>query len=447
MTDLVDSHTNSISEDPLLDPSNPSDPSQKPILKYTYNKNKGKMPRRNKSAFILFSIETRAKFKAQGFENVNSNDMMVRLADLWKNLPAGERQKFQNEADRDKMRYLQELDAFWKANPSEMIQNKTKKNHVKKPCSAYALYLRDVKHEIKDQNPSLKMADVLKIVSERWKQLDKNVKQDYENRAEKEKEKAMQKLEEKVTKNDVDNEIVLKKKKARQRNEIRKQIKADNGNTIPLIQPSSSLPNVFPHIDRQKSLEKLLSSQNPSLQTSKSTNDSFSLKDEFLPQLAFSGQNLFRSFQNPATNPLITNQLLEAQKSLALMSLFPPREPTLQETRNNLLLQLLDKSVRSSSDYLMDLLSFSSNPNSSRLDSANMLFHANSFPSAMLDTGRLVNKPVPTNKPSRAQVLNSAILSALDMKEENEMDIVKKEEDGAASSNILMMNLPNLPKL
>lgn len=403
------------------------------------------MPRRNKSAFILFSIETRAKFKSQDFESVNSNDMMVRLADLWKNLSTDERQKFQNEADRDKMRYLQELDSFWKANPSEMIQNKTKKNHVKKPCSAYALYLRDVKHEIKDQNASLKMADVLKIVSERWKQLDKNVKQDYETRAEKEKEKAMAKLEEKVTKNDVDNEIVLKKKKARQRNEIRKQIKADNGQNIPLIQPSSSLPSVFPHIDRQKSLEKLLSSQNPSLQTSKSTNDSFSLKDEFLPQLtssAFAAQNLFRSFQNPA-NHLMTNQLLEAQKSLAFMSLFPSREPTLQETRNNLLLQLLDKSVRSSSDYLMDLLSFSSQQNSSRMDS-NMLFHNNSFPSGLLDTGRLVNRPVPTNKPSRAQVLNSAILSALDMKEENEMDIVKKEEDGSCSN---IMNLPNLPKL
>jgi len=444
MTDLPESlpesHVNPTSEHPLLAPVDPSDPSQKPILKYTYNKNKGKMPRRNKSAFILFSIETRARFKAQGFENVNSNDMMVRLADLWKNLPTDERQKFQSEADRDKMRYLQELDQFWKANPSEMIQNKTKKNHVKKPCSAYALYLRDVKHEIKDQNPNLKMADVLKIVSERWKQLEKNAKQEYETRAEKEKEKAMAKLEEKVSKNDVDHEIVLKKKKARQRNEIRKQIKADGGQSIPLVQPNHLLPSLYPHLDHQKSLEKLLNSQNPSLQTTKSTNDSLSIKDDFLPQLsAFSAQNLFRSFHsNPSQ--LLTNPLLEAQKSLALMSLFPPREPSLQETRNNLLLQLLDKSVRTSSDYLVDLLSFSSQQNSSRLNSS-MLFHNNSnpFPSSM----GLVNKPVAT-KPSRAQVFNSAILSALDMKEENDNDIVKKEEEDANPTAAILNNLPKL---
>jgi len=69
--------------------------------------------------------------------------MMVKLASLWKDLADDEKKKYHDEAEKEKMRYLMELNEFYQKNPFEVIQNKTKKNHVKKPCSAYALYLKE----------------------------------------------------------------------------------------------------------------------------------------------------------------------------------------------------------------------------------------------------------------------------------------------------------------
>jgi len=155
--------------------------------KHSSLKGKPKKPKRNKSAFILFSIEKRAEFKADINDHVNSNQMMVKLADSWKELPKEEKEKYYSKAKNDKLRYLRELDAFSKEHPHESIQNRTKKNHIKKPCSAYAIFLKEMKKIIKKQDPDLKMADILKIVSEKWKQLPDPERLTYQERARAEK--------------------------------------------------------------------------------------------------------------------------------------------------------------------------------------------------------------------------------------------------------------------
>jgi len=172
----------------------------KPLFKYSYDRYKSQKPRRNKSAFLLFSSEKRALLKANG-ENLNSNQMMGKLAELWNNLPPEERRRFDSEAIEEKKRYLQELEAFKKENPSiGGFHNKTKRNHIKKPCSAYGLFLKEATVHIKKEHPDLLMADVLKIVSERWKSLNEGEKQRYEERAKKEKNLSQAKQLEKITK-------------------------------------------------------------------------------------------------------------------------------------------------------------------------------------------------------------------------------------------------------
>jgi hypothetical protein len=113
----------------------------------------------------------RAKLRNDKYEKLNSNEMMVRLAELWKNLAENEKKKYHDQAEQEKVRYNAELTNFYQKNPYEVIQNKTKKNHIKKPCSAYAIYLKETKLDIKQERPDLKMADILKIVAERWKLL------------------------------------------------------------------------------------------------------------------------------------------------------------------------------------------------------------------------------------------------------------------------------------
>ena len=182
----------------------------KPCPKNTYQKGKAKKPKRNKSAFILFSIEMRAKLKSGTQDQLNSNEMMVRLAELWKELPKEERERYDSEAKTDKMRYLQELENFSRSFPSETIQNKTKKNHVKKPCSSYAIFVKEMKKIIKKQQPELKMADVLKIISEKWKTLTDQERSIYQERANLEKEIVRSKLSEAILKENINKRIMAK---------------------------------------------------------------------------------------------------------------------------------------------------------------------------------------------------------------------------------------------
>ncbi len=93
---------------------------------------------------------------------------MVKLAEKWKSISESEKKRYYDLADQEKNRYMIDLDNFYRQNPNEVIQNKTKKNHIKKPCSAYAIYLKETKKDIKEENPDLKMADILKVVAERY---------------------------------------------------------------------------------------------------------------------------------------------------------------------------------------------------------------------------------------------------------------------------------------
>jgi len=201
----------------------------KPLLIYPYSLLKVQKPRRNKSAFLLFSSEKRALLKASS-ENLNSNQMMAKLAELWNNISPEERRRYDMEAIEEKKRYLQELELFKKGNPfAGEVHNKTKKNHIKKPCSAYGIFVKEATVEIKKENPGLLMADVLKIVSQRWKNLSEDEKLQYQEKALQEKYIAREKLEQIMLEeqNALSAESPVKQRKTKQLGETRKQIKKD----------------------------------------------------------------------------------------------------------------------------------------------------------------------------------------------------------------------------
>jgi len=159
----------------------------------TQKKEKVKKPKRNKSAFILFSSDMRPQLKSQ--TNSNSNEMMVKLAELWRGLPSDEKEEYNRKAKQDKERYNRELALYAEANPTKAIHNKTKNNHVKKPCSAYALFVKSIKESIKSENKGLKMADIFKIVSQKWKELSSSERAKFEQQSEIEKRIAKEKQE------------------------------------------------------------------------------------------------------------------------------------------------------------------------------------------------------------------------------------------------------------
>jgi len=143
---------------------------------------KRKKPKRNRSAFILFSIDIRKKTQYKDLDNLNPNDKFVRIAELWKEASEEERRYYEEKAKQEKERYTSELNDFCSIFPSEPIQRP--RNHIKKPCNAYGYYLKDIKEEIRKKDPEPRMCEVLRIVGEKWKHLSPEEKQKYEAKAE-----------------------------------------------------------------------------------------------------------------------------------------------------------------------------------------------------------------------------------------------------------------------
>jgi len=241
---------------------------------------KRKKPKRNRSAFILFSIDIREKIKPKELDELNPNDKFVRIAQLWKEISEEERKVYEQRAKQEKERYTNELTDFCKIFPSEPIQRP--RNHIKKPCNAYGYYLKDIKESIRKENPELRMCEVLRIVGERWKKLSPEDKIVFEERAE---------ASRKIFKAEVSKQM-----------EATKKLKLSNGSSPVVIQNKIHSPESIATAIEEEDLVckdsniphyEVSPPRNPGLQRSTSTD-----KDKRMPDLS----QLMR--QTKQTSPL-----------------------------------------------------------------------------------------------------------------------------------------------
>ena len=142
-----------------------------------------KKPLRNSSAFILYSKDIRKILISEKGPSINPNDLLVKIGQLWKTLDSNEREIYAERAKEDKIRYLRELKEFYEKFPCEKHGNKTKNNHIKRPCTAYALFLAENKKLMKEEDPKLRMVDIVKISAQKWKNLSEKEKEVYQNQA------------------------------------------------------------------------------------------------------------------------------------------------------------------------------------------------------------------------------------------------------------------------
>lgn len=235
---------------------------------------KKKKPKRNRSAFILFSIDIRNKQNVKALDELNPNDKFVKIAQLWKEADEETRQLYEQKAKQEKVKYASELSDFCKTFPSEPIQRP--RNYIKKPCNAYGYFLKDMKEEIRKQNPEMRMCEVLRIVGERWKLLSAENKEKYELQAEASKKN----FKEEVTK----------------QMEAIKKVKTDNGAVI-IPQGKNNSP-----VKVQESLV---------------------CKDVYMPEFPVQ-----KTFERATTSSLINTQQKENFNQFKPVVMSPPVMPT-----------------------------------------------------------------------------------------------------------------------
>mmetsp|Transcript_11818 Transcript_11818/g.14314 ORF Transcript_11818/g.14314 Transcript_11818/m.14314 type:complete len:203 (-) Transcript_11818:246-854(-) len=129
-------------------------------------------PKRNMSAFFLFSQAMRAQVKEEN-PDIAFGQIAKELSVMYKQLTDKEKKKWDKAAEKDKMRYLEQMKDY--VPPPEPAGGRKKKkkdpNAPKRNMSAFFLYSNHIRSEVKEDNPQAKFGDIAKLISVKYKAL------------------------------------------------------------------------------------------------------------------------------------------------------------------------------------------------------------------------------------------------------------------------------------
>lgn len=133
-------------------------------------------PKRNMSAFFLYSNANRARIKEEN-PGIAFGKVAQKLSVEFKKLDAEERSDWDEAAARDKERYQEEMKSYEPPSDEEDYGGRRKKkakkdpNKPKRNMSAFFLYSNAVRSTVKEENPEAKFGDIAKIISVQFKAL------------------------------------------------------------------------------------------------------------------------------------------------------------------------------------------------------------------------------------------------------------------------------------
>ena len=150
------------------------------------SKPKSNSPKRARSAYIFFCQENRDKVDNLGLKNT---DILKKLGEMWHSLDEKNKKKYKKMSDNDKDRYEEEMKLYVPPEGEEYKKKSKKassKNSVsKRSPSAYMLFCKDYRPQIKEENPEIKFGDIAKKLSEMWRNLSDKKKKNYIDKASK----------------------------------------------------------------------------------------------------------------------------------------------------------------------------------------------------------------------------------------------------------------------
>ncbi|GFH44976.1 hypothetical protein CTEN210_01450 [Chaetoceros tenuissimus] len=149
-------------------------------------------PKRNMSAFFLYSNANRARIKEEN-EGIGFGEVAKILSKEFKEISADERAKWDALAQKDKERYLREMEGYTPPSDDEEVVTKKKKkkdpNAPKRNMSAYFLYSQEIRPTIREQNPDAAFGDIAKLISKAFKELSESERKRFDDLAAADKER------------------------------------------------------------------------------------------------------------------------------------------------------------------------------------------------------------------------------------------------------------------
>mmetsp|Transcript_13506 Transcript_13506/g.25292 ORF Transcript_13506/g.25292 Transcript_13506/m.25292 type:complete len:214 (-) Transcript_13506:420-1061(-) len=152
-------------------------------------------PKRNMSAFFLYSNANRSRVKEENPE-VPFGQVAKILSIEYKALPASERAKWDKKAEKDKERYQREMSTYVAPSddsdsdgPKKKKKQKKDPNAPKRNQSAFFLYSNDARPRVRQENPEATFGNIAKIISAEFKALSSSERARYDDLAAKDKER------------------------------------------------------------------------------------------------------------------------------------------------------------------------------------------------------------------------------------------------------------------
>lgn len=146
-------------------------------------------PKRFKSSYILFFMHVQERIKKSlPLGTSSAPAVSKRASQMWKALPSKEREHWDNEAAKEKQRYLEEKEAY--TGPWQVPNKRAKKDPSapRRNPSAFLLFSIKKRKELKEQNPDLKNTEISRMLGEEWRKTSEQEKHPFIQQEESERE-------------------------------------------------------------------------------------------------------------------------------------------------------------------------------------------------------------------------------------------------------------------
>ena len=140
-------------------------------------------PKKNKSSYIFFGIDERKIIKEENLGLSNSG-ILTEIGVRWKSLKDNNPKRYEyyiNLAKEDKIRYENELNNPEKNLSDDTITVKEEKIDKNTKVNGYINYCKKNRTNCKNKYPELNPKEITKKLSEEWKALSNEKKEDYKN--------------------------------------------------------------------------------------------------------------------------------------------------------------------------------------------------------------------------------------------------------------------------
>jgi upstream-binding transcription factor len=138
-------------------------------------------PKKPRTSYILFCKENREQIKTD-FPDLKGTSITKKLGDTWtNNMTNKDKEKYIKESEKDKKRYAKEMKKYVPLTQSQLEelheqkqqekQEKQENKGVKgkRAPTAYNLFSKEKRAEVKEEHPEMKGTDVTKVVGQMWK--------------------------------------------------------------------------------------------------------------------------------------------------------------------------------------------------------------------------------------------------------------------------------------